>query len=489
MPDKNSSTSTQSEETHREETIVSDVKDAAVAVGKQAAAATKGGIAISGNVGGDLVISVGSTQVAIPRFVQIVLGVIVLGVLLLVGARAFDAYNASRPTPIAPMTGDFNVAVAQFQVYGEGEEEFEEAQELALGLANAIEREIDDLADEIDDTIQIRFPQETRTIQGRTDAGRAENARALAEEINADIVIYGVVEVSGLTAVIRPEFYIGDSDFMLGAEVTGQYRMGREIQLDKIDNRTLRNDVEEILKKRFRVLTLLVNGLSDYVVGEYGDAETSFNRALEIEAWDTPDVIYVLLGNATIQQHELEKAKEYFSKALDANPDYARAYAGLATVFLQQATPDIQSGTYDFDVQLLDKAFDHYQKALNSEEQSPLADIPTKVSFGVGDVYIRKALVEEAAGNDEAKEQYYSLAGQAYQSVIQDYEAGNERLQEIAAHAHARLGLILAQNGQLEAAIAEYEQALNLLPKYGQSKEYRALYQEILDELRGTTSE
>lgn len=488
-PDHNSHPSTPPDETHPERVVVSDAQDAAVAVGERAAAAAKGGVAISGNVGGNLIISIGDTQVAFPRSAQIVVGVVLLGVLFLVGARAFDLYNASRPTPIAPMTGDFNVAVAQFQVYGEGDEGLEQAQTLALGFANAVEREIDGLEDQLDDTIQIRFPHETGVIQGRTDVERAENARALAQEIHADVVVYGIVEVHAPAAVIEPEFYVNDSDFVLGADVTGQYRMGCEIQLDKVDNKSLRNDAEDVLEKRLHVLLLLVNGLSDFAVGQYGDAETNFSRALEIEAWDTPDVIYVLLGNAALQQHELERAEQYFSQALDANPDYARAYAGLATVFLQQAAPPVQSQTYNFDAQLLDRALDHYQKALRSADQSPLADVPTKVSFGVGDVYIRRALLAGTTGDAAASEQYYRLAAQAYRSVVQDYEAGNERLQEIAAHAHANLGLILAQRGQAAAAIAEYELALDLLPAYGQSKEHRALYEEILNQLRGTTVE
>ncbi len=471
-----------------EETSLGDEKDT-VAVGERAAAADRGGIAISGNVGGDLVISIGSAQVAIPRSVQVLFGLIGLGVLFLVGARIFEAYNASRPTPAAPMTGDFNVALAQFQVYGEEETGFEGAQELTLGFANAIERAVGGWAEEIEDTVQIRFPQETGAIQGKTDVERAERARAIAEEINADVMIYGVVEVSGISAVVKPEFYVSDDDFKLGADVTGQYRMGREIHLDKVDNRRLRNEAEQVLEQRLYVLTLLIDGLSDYVVGEYGDAETCFESALAIEAWNSSDVIYVLLGNAALQQRELTRAEAYFTQALEVNADYARAYAGLATVFLQQTTPDIRSGSYDFDLQLLDQAFDYYQKALNSEDQSPLADTPTKARFGMGDVWLRKGLTAAASGDNEAKGQFYNWAEQAYQAVIQDYEAGNERLREIAGHSHARLGLILNQKGQTEAAIAEYEQALDLLPTYGQSKEYRALYQETLNDLRGTDSE
>jgi tetratricopeptide (TPR) repeat protein len=468
----------------RDGITIGDVEDAAVAAGERATVATKGGIAISGDVGGDLVVSIGNTQVAIPRLTQITLLVILLSITFLVGLQALTAYQASRPTPVAPMTGDFNIAVAQFQVYGEGEEGFKDAQELARGFANAIEREINDLADEINDTIQIRFPQETGIVHGNTDAERAENARALAAEINADVVIYGTIVVDDLAAVTKPEFYVSDRDFTLAAEVAGQYRMGGEIPLDKVDNRSLRNNAEDTLENRFRALTYIINGLSDFTVGQYEEAGIKFSRALEIQAWDTPDVIYVLLGNVALHQHKWMEAEEHFSNARDINPDYARAHGGLATAFLFQAAASAPSGTYDFDIELLDKAIDAFQRALDSSDQSPLADTPTRARFGLGEVYLRKALRDNQVGHSKVGDQNYDLARQAYGAVIQDYEAGNKRVQEFAARAHAQLGLIYWLNGQPEAAILEYEQAIDLLPDYGQAKELKAVYQETLDKLR-----
>ena len=108
----------------------------------------------------------------------------------------------------------------------------------------------------------------------------------------------------------------------------------------------------------------------------------------------------------------------------------------------------------------------------------------TKASFSLGQAYWVAALVEAEAGDAGASEQARSLAIHAFQAVIQDYGDGtNPRVRELAAYAHARLGLIHRQTAQFEAAIPEYERALELMPPLDRTRDQRAAYEAALGEI------
>lgn len=465
----------------RDKVTVGHVENAAVSIGERSAAATKGGVAVSGDVTGDLIISVGNTKLAIPRLAQIAFVVITVGIIFLLSVQVYSFYTSIQLVPMPD--GKFNIAIAQFQVEGTGEG-LEDAKGLAQGFANTIEQEIDELSDSFGDRIQIRYLNEVGPITGKTEVERTKNAKDLADTINANIIIYGTIELNGLVATIKPEFYVRVSDFSSAGEVTGQYRMGEELILEKVDNKSLRDDVENITRERFRALLFIIDGLSDYVVGKYEEAESKFNQALGINAWKNPDVMYVLLGNVALRQRDWNLAKDRYTNAQNINPDYARAYVGLGSVFLAQSTTDLESENYDFNSQLMDSAIENYEKALESKEQPPLADISAKANFGLGVAYLQKALIEQENGNNLTRDQYYDYAIQKFRLVIQDYETGNKRIPELAAHSHARLGLIYRLNGKVDSAVSEYEQAIEFLPNYGSAKKIKADYQEILDKLK-----
>lgn len=401
--------------------------------------------------------------------------------LLIVGMGA-GLYFILRPK-LAPMTGDFNVAVAQFQIVGQGKG-FEDGKRLSQSFTNAMDREIQVLSDEIEQRIEVRPPSEMRIIQGTTDEERAKNAHIIAEKINADVVIYGVIHINGLAATIKPEFYVRNTEFSNVAEITGQYRMGSAVIIDKVDNMAQKREVGDIFAERFRALTFILYGLADYVVGNYEKAGDSFSKVLDVQAWDNPDVIYVMLGNVALRQRDWVNAEKYYSEARTVNSNYARAYIGLGSTYLALATTNVQSETYDFNISLLDKAIEAYQLALDSQEQPPLSDVSIRASFGLGDTYLRKALLENEAGNIEASNHYFNLTEQVFQLVIRDYETGNVRIQELAAHTHARLGLLYWQTQGPEMAIPEFEEAIELLPNYGQGSKDKIDYQEILKVLR-----
>ena len=445
---------------------VSDVHDSAVAV--------KGGIAIKMS-GGSISISYGQKQLlAIPLLAQVALGLLLLGVLFLVVIQGRALFK-----PPEALLGGFNVAVADFQVSGDGQGA-EDAEDLADGFARAIERNRDQFSEE---DVDVAHPGDIGQIKGQTDSERAASAQALAVQLKADIVIYGVIALENKQATVNPRFFLNDEEYVRAAEVTGEYRLGSPIIIPNISNNRLRSDAIEIFEKRIQALSYLTSGLSDFYATYYADATTKFNQALAIEAWDRPDIVYVWLGNVALQQKDWQTAYDYYGKAREENPEYARAYVGLATVALNQAVENVPEDSYAFDLGLLQEAIDNYNRALQSEEQPATANISTNVGQGLGEASLRQALALEALEKFAEAEAAYAQATQQFQAIVADFEAGNTQIQWQAAHAHASLALIAWQKGQGAVAKQEYETAIKLLETsdYLRAREDIALYQEFLD--------
>lgn len=465
---------------------LTEVHESTLAVGERAAAADHG-IAISGNISGNLVISMGNTLVAIPRQVMTLLLLILAGIVALSGFQIFNAYQTIQPpapTTAAPMTGDFNIAIAQFQIIAPtpNDSPHNEIQDIMLGFANTIHRETVGLSSAISDTIQTRFPQETGVIAGATEVERAANAYLLAEAIHAHVVIYGALEITGSSAVIRPEFYVSGSDFTLAAEMTGQYRLGQPIRLEKIDNRRFRNEVEAILEERTQALIWMLEGLADFSAGYYDKAEERFIQALNVQSRDNPDVIYVWLGNTALQQQAFKRSQDYFSQALAANPNYARAYNGLAAALWFQATAQAADPS-QFDMPLITQSLTLYQQALNCTEKPPLADSAAKATLGIAEVYYARGLHALFMKDLPNATSQFALAIENYQIVIEEYKTGNTRLQEAAGRAYAKLGTIGEILQRPAYAIANYEHAIELLPPYGSGESLKEICQNRLEAL------
>jgi tetratricopeptide (TPR) repeat protein len=472
---------------------VSGVQDATVAAGRRAAAAGRGGIAISGDVGRDLVISIGETKITVPRWVQLVLAIAVCGVAFLVAVQGSSIYQSAQPVP---MEGDHNIAIAQFQVESRGEGQ-EHARDLAQGFANALELSIEELEQDLlqSDKVEVRPPQETGEIRGKDKTARAEKARALAESINADVVVYGTVKVDDrLQATVQPRFIVNrdpNDEFSQAAEITGDYRMGYPIPIEKVTNKRARDDAELVLVKRSKALVYILNGIGDYFGGEYADAKDKFERALDENAWNTPDIIYVMLGNVALKQRHLQEAHGYFEKALTQNGQYSRAHIGLGDALYGQALPTESNGDgadVDYDAvipELLDEAIESYLRALDpTSDRPPLADVTTKANFALGQAYLLRALTALKAGKAAAGQQDWEQATQAFLQVIDDYQnGGNDRVEELAAHAHARLGLMYRLEKKGEQAAEQYKQALQVLPKLKRTQKDRAKYEAALEEM------
>ncbi len=423
-----------------------------------------------------------------------------VGLALIVIAGSALLYLGLREVGPDRMTGDFNIAVAPFSLVGDAEEKAGE--DVANSIYGRLRENFEDLDSPI---VHVWGPGEPalspiHVIEGDSAAERAQEVAELAREIDADIVVYGVVDASGQSWQVIPEFFISAQNFRDAAEILGQHSLGGAFTIPGKDRRALRITAGDQLTPRAEILSQLAVGLTYYSI-------TGFDRALDqflqIEASGLLDegagseVVYLLTGNALAklaqgglriqdrdeaEQQEIDRllveAMDYYQKALAIDGEYARAHLGLANVayleYLAGGVPEKVSA-----------AVSAYRRALAAQNKPALSDVETKVHFGLGQSYLLQDYPDEPADcQGPARPAVVEL-----QAVIDDYGDGaNPRVREMAGEAHALLGLIYNQCGteHVTRAIQEYETAISLLHD---RPERQAFYQRIVDELSASLAE
>jgi tetratricopeptide (TPR) repeat protein len=235
------------------------------------------------------------------------------------------------------------------------------------------------------------------------------------------------------------------------------------------------------LSARTNALSLVTIGLAYYVIDDFENALDYFSQAEATQGWlETAgkEVIYLLLGNATVRKASEENSTEYldtaaayFEQAMSINPTYNRAMVGQAGVLYLQGIGDpIGEPLEAIDLDKLDEAEAHYRPALDLGNPPPSANIEAKVHFGLGQVNVGRLVHAVAAGGDWQTP--LAEARVEFLEVVQEYDDGNLRIANLAGHAHRRLGLLAWMQGQTEEAVEQYRQAIELVTPFYQAYAY-----------------
>ncbi|MCA2660349.1 MAG: tetratricopeptide repeat protein [Microcystis sp. M049S2] len=160
------------------------------------------------------------------------------------------------------------------------------------------------------------------------------------------------------------------------------------------------------------------------------EAEEMYRRALALDDKDVD--VYNNLGNVLRDQKKLKEAEEMYRRALALDDQYVPAYNNLGNVLRAQKK--------------LTEAEEMYRRALALDDQSVFA------YNNLGNVLSDQKKLTEA-------EEMYRRA-----LDLPDDTTGTPT----TAHtlAHNGLGLLLQEQGKLEAAIAEFEKATKIDPQY-----------------------
>jgi len=402
--------------------------------------------------------------------------------MIVFGASAYYAWQWTHPEK---MTGEFRIAVAGFDAIGDSDSA-DIGKELSLSVYNKINDSLSDLKADYD--INIWSPDQVGKISGTTPAERSTSAQEIAQRIDANVVIYGFVDATKPIWQVTPEFYIASKNAFQAEEITGQYQLGEPFTLKGQENAARRLELKTKFSARSQVISKVTIGLLYYSIQDYERALEVYKSAETISGWEDSqgkEVLYLLMGNAaskayqldaTDQAYQLDAAIGYLDKSLHIDPEYARPFISLDSVYYLQALSPFDKSKVrtDIDQQLLLKAIDTYNQALSADNRPVSSDIETKVHFGLGQCYLMQAY-----GGVDVDPQ---LAADEFQYVISDYGNGqNPRVRELAAESHARMGLLYAFSDHSEEASKEYQLAADLL---FDTPERQQQYQEKADEYR-----
>jgi len=370
--------------------------------------------------------------------------IIILAALTIAATSLIYLYcRAQKP---ARMTGDFNIAVAQFaEVTDEGIVSSALATHISKLLFDFLDSEYKPTDFGLD--LQVAHKKIGILTEGR-------EAEQLAYDIGADLVIYGSVFVIGDEAILSPKFYVADQPDT--GELTGQNRLALPIKFDT-SSLDFEDEVNTKLRSRSAILVSSTEGLVYLSAGDLDEALHCFREAIrEAESYDPFDgqeVLYLLAAVTNRLQENFEQATEYLDRALSLNPEYAKAYIARGNIYYDQALPS-------WDQAKLDKALSEYERALEAQDHPAGAYIREKVNTSLGNIYV----IQAQQTNDP---ELFAQAIYHYDQVVAKYEkTKNDRIRGLAATAYFGLAGTLHSFRRLATILSLYMGTQFFRPQY-----------------------
>lgn len=485
----------------------------------------RGGTVISGKN----VIQIGALTIPVIPMVVAAVG--------LIGLLAFVSYRIVVPAPVptatpvqgpVQMAGLFNVAVAQFgQVDAAGQvQPSVDGRQLSRRIYEALRLEFDNLPVDLRQEFQPllwhdTLPPEDKgvtigIIPGASTEARTTSAAKLAQEINANVIIYGNLVLNQNTASFVPEFYVaslhGEAD-----EIVGRHQLGAPISLQlplNLDQQAGLS-LNKKLVSRTRALSRFTLGLMYDLGGFSQDARQVFQLALQELDWDSTggrEVFYYFLGRSALFLNDDQEAQTAFEQAQASNPGYARPFVGLGSVSFKRAQCQLldaaesdqaynevcrrKDGSYIAPCQgsgadclgqvrqETEQAIANYQQAMDQAEAAVEPQTGLIAQLGLGSAYRLQAETYAYLGRDD---QAGTLFDRAIQTILPTLGPMNAAGQHrYLAQAYLYLGTAYAQQarirqdrGDVSGSIDLYRQAREAYANCAAQKE-ASPYDEIL---------
>lgn len=422
------------------------------------------------------------------RITLLALSLITILLLLLTTAGSLWQRVTATPTPRTIMPDGFNIAVAQFGMTGEvaGQIPADSGWSVADWLARSIEGERSQHPDIM--VNEIWGPDKVGVIAGEDQGVRAANAAQFAENYNVNILIYGIITGSQSNYELKPEFYVAWHGFDYASEVAGPEQLGRPISLQFPFENPDKNELNNELKARRRVLHHVVYGLGYFYFNNYTDAFKEFNDASGEAVGAELEVVHLLKGAAKIGEYSaapcksnaaLMQAQDAFTQAFQLNPNYGRSYLGLGSVALEQAkifNADCTGAVMVKPDKLLE-ARNWFSDTLNlkSAGQSTPTPVQVKATFNLGLVNLLGYQAPMGKWSKAEARRFFQQAATAYQP------GQRPDLVWVAGQAHANLGYLAKLDEDWLTMFCEYRRAveiLNTLPAERSVKAKITFYQQ-----------
>jgi hypothetical protein len=436
-----------------------------------ARAAGPHGDVIAGNVGqgaAGVIIGKGNIQIGtlavpvLPFILMLALAVLVVGTI------------AVRSLGPAAMTGNFNIAVAEFGEVGERGlvHRSELGQSLSAWVYSKLQTELDPLREEF--LVQVWHDSMDLTekrakigiIPGTTPEERAREAAALARRIKANIVIYGNHRVDESPASFRPEFYVASLDSGDIDELVGRYELGDPIPVPADADSSFRLfEANQVLAARTEALTFFTAGLVLESARQFEAASTAFQRALAVEHWDEDqgkEMIYLFLGREATLLDQDEEAEKALWMALELDPGFSRAYFGLgnlryraAKAYQQPSTPAADDAGWIAEVEhLANEALEFYALAEEHAGEEDRTWLKARLAQGATNQILGNAYRLE--GDPELAAAYLAAAVEEIEATVMVIP-GEDR--SLRAYAYLDLGVAHQRRAEVSLGLGHREDA------------------------------
>ena len=337
------------------------------------------------------------------------------------------------------MTGDFNIAVAEFEELPKSDKPT-----IAPLVSSGLFDNLDSIykTDNLGLNIQVEHDK-ISAIHSPAEAAE------LAKQVNANLVIYGTVSVLGEDAKVTPKFWVydalkNDTNDLIGV---GEYQLEYPFQFlthEVLDNQS---GVNTVLQQRANILIKFTQALVYRKTGQHPAAQSAVQQAINEAAaygnFKGKETLYLIAADIARLNKDLISSRHYVSEALTINPDFARAYIALGNILYEQR---------DFA-----QAFDYYDRATRLLDQPSGAYIGEKANLGIGNIYHYQFQSQPA--NTALAE----LALHHFGSVIDAYQPSKDAaISELVALAYYGQGVIYQIQNEKDQTRRVLEKVLSI---------------------------
>lgn len=416
-------------------------------------------------------------RLARARRMQITLGstavLLIVGIVILL----LDINNTFGP---GRMNGVFNIAVAEFGEMGpDGQIRASNAGQQVSGWA------VNYLRDQLKDDPNLLVWPNRGNLFNRTRVKLAgpETAAAIAQDINASMLLYGYIDTREDSPQLVLRFWIAPQAKYKFEDIQGNFSLGEPIRIADLNNPGV--SVQGELGRRSSALAWVGIGLAQEQLGQAEDALHAFQRAAEFRPQS--EVVQFFLGREYLflserhpdQEHEYwQAAEESLQKAISLNGQYARAYIALGALYFKQAATMLDAASTSGQVvdpqaaQWVQKSIDAYQTVLDlkpdSEEYgNPIQDVAL---LSLGNAYRLKGSLASDQGDQEAalasmEQAIQTLEGvrPAFEEAVHEHESYRRYLAQVYEYLGDTFywqGYIYEKQLDYPRAIESYEKAL-----------------------------
>jgi len=416
-------------------------------------------------------------RLARARLVQITLGSTAV---LLVAAVVIVILAANGVFAPRKMNGVFNIAVAEFGEMGpDGQIRNSKAGQQIRGWS------VNYLRDQLkDDPNLLIWPNQGNLFnRTRVKLATPETAEALAQEINASILLYGYVDTRENPPQLVLKFWIAPQSNYGFEDIQGSFSVGDPMRVVDLDNPGV--SVQRELERQSSALAWVGMGLAQEQLGQSEDALEAFQRAAEfvpqsevVQFFVGQEYLFLSAQQPEHQEEYWQAAEDAFQKALSLNDQYALLYSGLGDLYFKRAailldTASTPQQVTDLQIpQWVQQSIDAYQTILdlkpNSEEYgTPLQDTAV---LSLANAYRLKGSVASVQGNQEAALDWMDQAIQtlemvrpAFEESVQQHESYRRYLTEVYEYlgeTYQWRGYIFELKQDPARALESYEKAL-----------------------------